>query len=445
MSYNFLNLSSTEFEQLCHDLLELQIGYDLEIFAEGKDGGIDLRFESDTELVVIQCKRYSQYNDLLQVLKREVSKVEKLKPTKYILVTSVGLNRTRKDVIKNLFSPFIISTGDIYGKDELNALLRKYPEIEKAHFKLWLSSSAIIEKLIHRQQDTEVSFLLEKIQADQKYLVVPESYKRALEILENDNFVIISGVPGIGKSTMARLLCYNYINKGYQPVIVSRNIEEGYKYFQEGINQVILFEDFLGSNFYKQFLSKNEEQRLIRFIENVANNPKKKLILTTREYIFKQAENECEYIQQADLNVSKCQIDLSECSFMFKSQLLYNRLFFSGISVEYINKLLENDRYLEILDHENFNPRTIETLTTPKKIRRILSSQYVDTFIESLNDPKEIWNHAFEKHISSYAKYILYLLLVADSDMFLEEMGASLESLLIEAGEDTSFFNSKYR
>src|SRR5690554_4542686 len=110
MSYNFLNLSPMEFEQLCHDLLEPKLKIDLEIFTEGIDGGIDLRYNSESELIIVQCKRYSDYDNLLSSLKSEIPKVHKLKPTRYIITTSVGLTVNRKELILKMFSPFINST-----------------------------------------------------------------------------------------------------------------------------------------------------------------------------------------------------------------------------------------------------------------------------------------------------------------------------------------------
>src|SRR5476651_1791741 len=116
-NYDFLNLSPYEFEVLTRDLLQAHMGVFLESFGAGTDGGIDLRYAKGEQFIV-QCKRYQDYDSLYQVLKKEAETVKKMAPARYILVTSVGLLPDRKKKLFDLFSPYILSTNDILGKDE---------------------------------------------------------------------------------------------------------------------------------------------------------------------------------------------------------------------------------------------------------------------------------------------------------------------------------------
>ena len=43
-SYNFSEISDFEFEALCRDLLQEELGLSLELFTPGPDGGIDIRY-----------------------------------------------------------------------------------------------------------------------------------------------------------------------------------------------------------------------------------------------------------------------------------------------------------------------------------------------------------------------------------------------------------------
>ena len=58
-----------------------------------KDQGIDLRYakNSDNEIIV-QCKHYknSKFSNLIKSLKEEVNKIQKLNPSRYIVVTSLA-------------------------------------------------------------------------------------------------------------------------------------------------------------------------------------------------------------------------------------------------------------------------------------------------------------------------------------------------------------------
>jgi len=122
--YNFLNLSPPEFEDLTKDILQKHLDITLESFTSGRDNGIDLRYSlSPRNNLIIQCKRYKDYSSLLSNLKKEVPKVQNLSPTRYIISTTVGLTSNQKDVILALFSPYILNTSDVFGRDDLNGLL----------------------------------------------------------------------------------------------------------------------------------------------------------------------------------------------------------------------------------------------------------------------------------------------------------------------------------
>ena len=141
--YNFSKLNDKEFESLSIDLISILEGARIERFKQGKDSGVDGRFFSPSgSEVVIQCKHWlkSGLPALMRELKSsEADKVRKLKPVKYIFITSLELSRHNKKTIKNIFSPYIKSESDIFGNEDLNDLLSKHKEIEEKHYKLQIS------------------------------------------------------------------------------------------------------------------------------------------------------------------------------------------------------------------------------------------------------------------------------------------------------------------
>ena len=109
--YDFKILQFNEFECLCRDLLQKKEKNFIESFTDGRDGGIDLRFAySKSHKTIIQVKRYKDYGELKGVLKKEVEKVKKLNPTRYILMTSVGLTPKNKREINTIYQLLICST-----------------------------------------------------------------------------------------------------------------------------------------------------------------------------------------------------------------------------------------------------------------------------------------------------------------------------------------------
>lgn len=422
--YDFRNLSPTEFEDLTRDLLQKQLDIFIESFTTGKDGGIDLRYSSNSKNeLIIQCKRYKDYISLSSNLKKEVDNLVKLKPKRYIITTSVGLTPAQKDLIKELFEPYILNTSDIFGRDDLNNLLSIYPEIEKQHFKLWLSSVNILEKILNSRIENQSNFELEKIQETINVYVNNDSFYEASQIISKKKYVIISGIPGIGKTTLARILVFHYLAKGFEEfVYLSDSIDDGYTYYKEGKKQIFLFDDFLGTNFLENNLNNNEEKKIVRFIEKVSKSKNKIIILATREYILAQAKQKYDVFNNPSLEFAKCIIDLSQYTKIVRAKILYNHLYFSNIPSDYISNLIENKSYKDIIEHRNYNPRIIETITNDDVWGSIAPSDFSSKFMDFVKNPESIWKHVFENQISFLSQIILVNLMSAGTPILLNDL-----------------------
>jgi len=411
-NYNFLNLSPFDFEELTRDILQKHYDIYFESFTTGRDKGIDLRYSKNRNNdLVVQCKRFNNYNSLKSNLKEECQKVKILNPQKYILSTSVGLTPPNKDEIIKIFNGYIKSPSDIFGKDDLNNLLGQYSEIEKKHFKLWFSSISILQKLLSNDIISRSEFEEEKIRKEINIYVQNDSFNDAINILNYHNYVLISGIPGIGKTTLARILIFNYLLKDYELVVVSSDINEAESLYERGKKQLFYYDDFLGRNFLEERLKKNEDQRLVRFIERIKNSSNKKLIMTTREYILSQAKLKYEIFANSNLEIAKCIVDLEKYSKLIRAEILYNHLFYSNLPPGYIRILLIDKSYLKIIDHLNYNPRIIQLMTDMGKIGNISEREFIDFFIGSLNNPINIWKHSFS-YILCWFLMIKYLRMI---------------------------------
>ena len=420
--YTFKNISPIDFEIISRDLLQKYLDIHLESFTPGKDSGIDLRGYSNNENIIVQCKRYTSYNSLKYNLKEEYDKVKNLKFEKYIITTSVGLTPKRKNEILDIFNGLIQSPADIFGLQDLNNLLGKFPNIERKHFKLWLPNINIVEKLINNDILNRSQFEKENITKNIYRYVQNESFDEAIKILKENNFLIISGIPGIGKTTLAKILIYNYIARNYDLIVVSRDINESEKFYNPECKQVFYYDDFLGRNFLENSLSKNEDQRLIKFINKISKSSNSKLIMTTREYILNQAKIKYELLDHFNLEVSKCIIDLEKYSRMVKAKILYNHLYYSSLPEEHIENLITDKMYMEIIDHQNYNPRLIELMTDKHQFENIEPEEFSKIFIETLDNPERIWEHAFTHQISTKSRYLLYLITFTGEPIFRQDI-----------------------
>lgn len=153
MPVDFSALSSSEFEALSADLIGRALGIRFEQFGEGADGGIDGRHAPEAEhQTILQAKRYekSAFAALTRVMAIERAKIDRLAPDRYILSTSVTMTPRRKQDLMEICGPALRSTGDIFGREDLEALLRAHPDIEEAHPALWAPSSGnALKRMLH--------------------------------------------------------------------------------------------------------------------------------------------------------------------------------------------------------------------------------------------------------------------------------------------------------
>jgi hypothetical protein len=147
-AYELSRLNDKEFEALTTHLVGVVNDVRVERFKPGKDQGVDGRFfGAKGGEVIVQAKHWEKtgVGPLLSYLERkEVAKVAKLKPARYLLVTSVPLSRADKRRIEEMFSPYIRTQADIFGNEDIQDFFRDHPDIVRQHYKLWLASSEVL-------------------------------------------------------------------------------------------------------------------------------------------------------------------------------------------------------------------------------------------------------------------------------------------------------------
>lgn len=439
-NYDFKNLSPIDFEELCRDLLQKELEITFESFTEGKDGGIDFRYSQGSSQTILQCKRFTKdnFSSLETELKKELSKVKKLNPARYILMTSFGLTPANKQTLLTLFSPYITSMSDIYGKNDLNNLLGKFEDIEKKHYKLWFGGTSILSHLLHSELYSRSASKLLEIQDKLKIYVMNNSYNIAIDILKQHHYCIISGVPGIGKTTLANVLSFRYMQNGYEFCFISSNISEAWKLIKPNIKQVFYFDDFLGTNFLEDRLEKNEDADLINFIQAIKKYQDKKFILTTREYILNQARYIYKKLDNGDLELAKCTLDLGNYTKIIKAKIFYNHLFYSDLNIEYISALLKDGAYKPIIEHQNYNPRLIEYITQKDIEQLVTSDEYPQYVVKKFDNPENIWQEAFEK-LSNEAQCTMYVLTISSDEILVNELKKSFDKFYKSMAREYNF------
>lgn len=416
-AYDFARLSSYDFQELVCDLLQAEWRIRLETFAAGSDSGIDLRgLATKGGNVIVQCKHMlaGQFRSFFSEIRRtELPKVRALSPRRYVLATSRAITPANKKQLRKLLSPYVRKNSDIIGKNDINNLLRRHPRVETNNFKLWLTSTAVLDRVLHNAERCQTEFEVDRVCRKLPLFVQNEAFPRARKLLNDTHIVVISGIPGIGKTTVADMLLYAHLAQGYEPVVIQGGVEDALKLFKKSVKQIFYFDDFLGQTFLHDrpdLLARNHDAALITFMDAVRTSKSSRFIMTTREHILKKALALSERLARSPILDHRCVVELSDYTFSQKARILYNHLYFSDLPVEYKKRILQNDFYLDIIQHEGFNPRLIEWLSGYIRVRQVAAENYQRYVEELLDNPDQIWSHAFNEQISEPARNILFCL-----------------------------------
>lgn len=431
-SYDFKLLSDYDFELLTRDLLQKELGLRLENFKRGKDKGIDLRYsKSPLNNLIVQCKHYasSSFSCLLRDSKKELPKVKKLSPSRYIFVTSLFLTPDQKDKLFNLFSPCVLSVGDIIDGENLNNLLGVFKEVENKNYKLWLTSTNVLQRILNSKIFNKSELTKKQIEKKLRVYVESESFFKAIKILEETRYCIISGIPGVGKTTLAEMLLVKYLDLGYEIIEIDSDIDDAFKILDQETKRIFYYDDFLGVTTLENKLGKNEENRLLKFIQAVSNSQNNKLILTTREYILKKAKEVYERLETSGFDKRKCIIDVEEYTTTIRAHILFNHVYFSELPMDYKWKLILEKRYWEIISNKNYNPRIIEWMSDYLKVKKefnVTADDYANHFLEALNNPEKLWSHPFSQ-LSKPAQTLSILLTTTGGGIGIDELRPGFE------------------
>lgn len=421
--YDFRSLSTFDFEILARDLLQEELKVRLESFAKGRDGGVDFRFRNAMGDLIVQCKHYASFDELLRVITRhEADKVRRLRPKRYILAVSTPLTPQRKESLLALLAPYCRASGDIYGREDLNNLLGIYSTIERKNFKLWLTSEAVLTRVLQAGIWGDADLTLERIRRRTSRYVPNPSLDRAKQILDKHHYCIIAGIPGIGKTTLAEILLVDYVDRhGFQAIRIANDLSEIKDAKRPEQRQIFYFDDFLGTKALDK-LEKNEDRRLIEFIEEVGRNKIWRFVLTTREYILNAAKLRYESFAYPAVPLTPCIVELSDYTRPIRGKILYNHIFFSDLTDPYKRALLENRHYEEILSHQNYNPRIVDHMTQARNVEGVGAEKYFDDFMANLDNPLRIWDHAFRHQLNEAAQHLLLTLGSLPSEVLIGDL-----------------------
>ncbi|MCQ9628484.1 AAA family ATPase [Cetobacterium somerae] len=305
------------------------------------------------------------------------------------------------DKIFELFKPYIKNKSDIIDLKKIDEILDNNKEILLKYSNLWYSYEVIKEILgdnIYNHYENK----LKRLRQNFKIFVWCKQYEEVLKKIDEENIFIISGAPGVGKSTLANMLCVMYLYKGYEVYDFSlEKIDEVYKVIRqnsyENKKTLIFLDDFLGHVILDYFGSNDNGNSLLAIIKEIKNNPNIKLIATSRASILNEANEKSEKFREFNLNAEKRKmvIRIDDYSIQEKALILYKHLKRSKLKKDFLKEFVDNKTYVKVINHKNYSPRIIEYIVNEEYAENI-TGKYSDYVLENLSKPINLWGKSFE-------------------------------------------------
>jgi DNA polymerase III delta prime subunit len=442
MARGWDNLSDYEFENLVADLLSADLNMRFERFTRGRDGGIDLRHIPSRGKTpdIVQAKHYkgSTMSSLRTAVKKEAMRLRngKIKARSYRLVTSLGLTPANKAELAEMLRPWVKRDDFVIGRDDLEGLLDEHAPVERRHIKLWLGSGTQLAALVQAGTHARSRVLAQDITRTLPLYVQGESFHDAHGRLREHGVVLIAGPPGIGKTTLARMLVADAIAEGYEPIEVSSDINEAWDVWDPDTQQIFVYDDFLGRTVLGE-LAKNEDSRLLSFMREVAHSGNTLLVLTTREYILQEALQTFEAFRRNGLDNMRFLLSLSSYTRLERAKILHNHVWHSQLPMSAKEELSEDRGYRRIVEHRNFNPRVIEYITGLQPGHHLQlgdGESWLDFATDALDHPTEIWRQAFERELGDTERHLLLCLVTMPDQAHIDDLRKAFDSWAQLAG-----------
>ncbi|KFC38227.1 hypothetical protein FF18_15855 [Elizabethkingia anophelis] len=438
IDFDFHNLLfPTEFEKLCRDVVDIRDSpIKFTTYRRGRDGGIDFKSTNTQTKIIGQCKLYnpSNYNSFFANLKNEIKKCKRQKPSRYILCTNTKLSPSQAQEIYDLFEGYIINEEDIVDGEKLNKYLgnKEYQHLLKVYSKLLVPNLQLVEQaldeIINRKYYNKTASFLREIQKEHKLHHNTQMLKHCIDVLEKNKIIILTGNPGVGKTTTAKMIVNYFINQKVKNVLFLTDTDfieiEGL--YQN--NQIIVVDDFWGQNFRPEHKDGSRLRNFNRIINDFKESENRYLVLTSREYIIQDVLNHAEHETQKILNTDRFIVNLDGFSNEDKARIFLNHLLYYDFEKAFFNKLEYSDILENIIEHSNYSPRHIEYF-----IKQFLyfddksSYNFYALFLKYLDKPTEYWNKNFEK-LNGTSKLILLIILISSDPMELLDLEKSFNT-----------------
>ena len=205
-------------------------------------------------------------------------------------------------------------------------------------------------------------------------------------------------------------------------------MEEGFAKIDDSTPTVFFFDDFLGRIELNRQSLLQRDSALATFVNRVRKSKNARFILTTRAHIFEEARSISDYVDDDKLQLSKYILDVGAYTRKIKSMILFNHLSSSNLTQEHFAALLDGEWLKKIVDHRNYNPRVIASVSSDC-LDIVTPPNYPSYICGALENPNLIWSKPFSALDMRCQNLLISLFFENDFGQYIDELKLNYTNL----------------
>ncbi len=365
IKYELHRLGWHDFQQLCLTIVREILGQTVTNFLDTNDAGIDGAFsgtwkqKNDEDLnghFIIQCKFTNkvQSNLKLSDLTDEFVKIERLvaegRCDCYILMTNAGVSGQFELVYSKKLEKLGVKKWRIFGNDWISNQITESNRLRALVPRIY--GLGDLSQILDERAYSQARELLSSMRDDLSKIVITSSYYKAAEAMNEHGFVLIIGEAAAGKTTIASLLAMAAVDQWQQTTFKLDTPDLVTKHWNPtDPNQFFWIDDAFGVTQYESGLVNRWNHILIEIKAMLKQGVK--IVMTSRDYIYKRARNDLKESAFPLFNESQVVIDLHKLTLDEKQKILYNHIklgnqpkSFRTIIKPYLTGVCQNNRFI---------------------------------------------------------------------------------------------------
>jgi hypothetical protein len=296
----------------------------------------------------------------------------------YVLMTNTGISAKQEAQISaeltNAGAKHVLIYGCTWIEDQIRDNIRLRMLVPRVY------GLGDLSQILDERAYAQARAVLESLREDLAKVVITDSYRNAVNALNEHGFVLLIGEPAAGKTTIASMLAMAAADKWKSSVIKLADPAKVIEHWNVNEpSQFFWIDDAFGVTQYESALVQGWNHSLMQVKAMLRQGVK--IVMTSRNYIYNSARHDLKKGAFPLLNESQIVIDVHDLSALERQQILYNHLKLGKQSVAFRSNIkphLEN-----MAAHPRFIPETARRIADPVFTKGLyVSEYYLGQFVE---------------------------------------------------------------